>query len=160
MDTSPAYIGSQDDERTKPTSDAVHHRPRRYDHRRRALCARPVQRHPFPRDLARPADRDRPAAARRWWPAPLLGWLLSAAAPAATAAASPFLARPGSTAVRQRSITGPLILILIGGAFLIHNLRPELFNWRLIGDYWPFLLIAIGLIGLVEGLFYASRGQT
>ena len=62
--------------------------------------------------------------------------------------------------MRQRSITGPLILILIGGAFLIHNLRPELFNWRLIGDYWPFLLIAIGLIGLVEALFYASRGQT
>jgi DUF4097 and DUF4098 domain-containing protein YvlB len=61
--------------------------------------------------------------------------------------------------VRQRTITGPLILILIGGAFLLRNLRPELFNWGMIGDYWPFLLIGFGLIGLVEALFRASRGQ-
>src|SRR5580704_6699228 len=65
----------------------------------------------------------------------------------------------GGSAVRQRGISGPLILILIGGAFLLNNLRPELFNWRMIGNYWPFLLIGFGLIGLVEALYYASRGQ-
>lgn len=60
--------------------------------------------------------------------------------------------------MRQRSITGPLVLVLLGTAFLIHNLRPDLLAWRAIGDYWPFLLIALGLIGLVEVLVSASRG--
>ena len=61
--------------------------------------------------------------------------------------------------MRRRTITGPLILILIGGAFLLNNLRPDLFQWRFIGEYWPFLLIGFGLIGLVEALVQASRGQ-
>jgi DUF4097 and DUF4098 domain-containing protein YvlB len=60
--------------------------------------------------------------------------------------------------VRQRSITGPLVLLAIGVFFLINNLRPDLLSLSRIGDYWPFLLIAAGIIGLVEVLFHASRG--
>ena len=60
--------------------------------------------------------------------------------------------------MRPRSITGPLILLLIGVFFLINNLRPDLISLSRIGDYWPFLLIAAGVIGLIEVLYYASRG--
>ncbi len=60
--------------------------------------------------------------------------------------------------MRPRSITGPLVLLLIGVFFLIYNLRPDLISLSRIGDYWPFLLIGAGIIGLVEVLFHASRG--
>ena len=62
--------------------------------------------------------------------------------------------------MRPRSVTGPLILLMIGVFFLINNLRPDLISFSRIGDYWPFLLIAAGVIGLVEVLFHASRGVT
>jgi DUF4097 and DUF4098 domain-containing protein YvlB len=61
--------------------------------------------------------------------------------------------------VRPRSITGPLILLAVGAFFLLNNLRPDLISLSRIGDYWPFLLIAAGVIGLVEVLFHASRGS-
>ena len=60
--------------------------------------------------------------------------------------------------MRPRSITGPLILILIGGLFLMNNVYPGFFSWELMGRYWPFILIAAGVIGLIEVLFHASRG--
>jgi DUF4097 and DUF4098 domain-containing protein YvlB len=62
--------------------------------------------------------------------------------------------------VTPRSVTGPLIILLIGVFFLINNLRPDLISLSNIGDYWPFLLIAAGIIGLIEVLFRASRGST
>jgi DUF4097 and DUF4098 domain-containing protein YvlB len=61
--------------------------------------------------------------------------------------------------VRPRSVTGPLILLAIGVFFLINNLRPDLISLSRIGDYWPFLLIGAGVIGLVEVLFHVSRGS-
>ena len=62
--------------------------------------------------------------------------------------------------MRPRSVTGPLILLAIGVFFLINNLRPDLISLSRIGDYWPFLLIGAGVIGLVEVLFHVSRGST
>lgn len=59
---------------------------------------------------------------------------------------------------RPRSITGPLIVVAIGLLFLINNIWPDIFSLARIGDYWPFLLIAAGVIGLVEVLWHASRG--
>ena len=67
--------------------------------------------------------------------------------------------RTGCTFVRQRSITGPLIVILAGIFFLIYNIRPDLLAFARIADYWPFFLIAAGVIGLIEVLFYAGRGS-
>jgi DUF4097 and DUF4098 domain-containing protein YvlB len=60
--------------------------------------------------------------------------------------------------VTPRSVTGPLIILAIGVFFLINNLRPDLISLSRIGDYWPFLLIGAGVIGLIEVLFHASRG--
>jgi DUF4097 and DUF4098 domain-containing protein YvlB len=60
--------------------------------------------------------------------------------------------------VRQRSITGPIILVTIGLLFLLRNVRPDLLNFGVIGQYWPLLLIAAGIIGLIEVLAHAGRG--
>lgn len=61
--------------------------------------------------------------------------------------------------MRGRSVTGPLILVGIGVLFLISNLRPDFSPFAMFVRYWPFLLIATGVIGLVEVLFYAGRGD-
>jgi DUF4097 and DUF4098 domain-containing protein YvlB len=62
--------------------------------------------------------------------------------------------------VRPRSITGPLILVTIGVLFLLNNVRPDFLSFSMIADYWPFLLIGAGAIGLIEVLFHAARGTT
>ena len=62
--------------------------------------------------------------------------------------------------MRPRSITGPIILVLIGVAFLLNNLGTHLGFWPFVGDYWPVLLIVLGVIGLAEVLFHTSRGST
>jgi len=52
---------------------------------------------------------------------------------------------------RQRSFAGPIVLILIGVAFLLRNLH--LVNWEFwewFGKWWPALLILWGVIKLVE----------
>ena len=55
--------------------------------------------------------------------------------------------------MRRRSLTGPLLLLIIGGLFLWSNLRPDAPVWYLIAQNWPFLLIGWGLIRLLEVLF-------
>lgn len=60
--------------------------------------------------------------------------------------------------MRPRSITGPLIVVFIGLLFLVNNLWPGFFSLSRIGDYWPFLLIIAGVIGLIEVLWHASHG--
>jgi len=61
--------------------------------------------------------------------------------------------------VTRRSLTGPLILILLGVMFLTRNLWQEvpLFQW--ISMYWPFILIAWGVLRLIEVLIEASRSK-
>jgi DUF4097 and DUF4098 domain-containing protein YvlB len=62
--------------------------------------------------------------------------------------------------MRPRSITGPLILVIIGVLFLLNNLGHDIPFWSYLADYWPFLLIGIGVIRLAEVLFHFSRGST
>src|SRR6185437_6452923 len=62
--------------------------------------------------------------------------------------------------MRPRSITGPLILVVIGVLFLLNNLGHDIPFWSYLADYWPFLLIGIGIIRLAEVLFHFSRGGT
>jgi DUF4097 and DUF4098 domain-containing protein YvlB len=52
--------------------------------------------------------------------------------------------------MRSRSLTAPLLLVIIGGLFLWRNLHPEAPIFDLIATYWPFLLIAWGLLRLME----------
>jgi hypothetical protein len=45
----------------------------------------------------------------------------------------------------RRSITGGLLIIVIGVVFLLINLHPELELWPIAFRYWPVILIVIGL---------------
>lgn len=49
---------------------------------------------------------------------------------------------------RHQGITGGLVLIAVGVLFLLNNLLPD-FHF---GDYWPLILIAVGV-----GLLWNSR---
>ena len=60
--------------------------------------------------------------------------------------------------MRRRSLTGPLMLLLIGGLFLWHNLHPEAPLFDLAAQYWPFILIGWGLLRLVEVFFSHDEG--
>ncbi|HSW49003.1 MAG TPA: DUF4097 family beta strand repeat-containing protein [Bryobacteraceae bacterium] len=55
---------------------------------------------------------------------------------------------------RRHSIVGPMILILLGALFLAENLQPEWISFRMIAIYWPYVLIAWGLLRLTEILYW------
>src|SRR5215468_57841 len=69
---------------------------------------------------------------------------------------SPAVAPPG----RRRSMSGPVILIIIGVIFLLGNLH--LIAWKHLGmwfaHYWPLLLILWGVLKLVEHYRAKSEG--
>ena len=46
-------------------------------------------------------------------------------------------------------IAGGLVLTLVGLAFQVHRLRPELSIGELFGTYWPLALIAVGISQLL-----------
>ena len=52
--------------------------------------------------------------------------------------------------MRRASVVGPMILILIGAVFLARNFWPEIHVGDLIATYWPYLLIAWGVLRLAE----------
>ncbi len=52
--------------------------------------------------------------------------------------------------MRPRSLTGPLILVIIGGLFLWRNFHPEAPIYEILALYWPFLLILWGVLRLIE----------
>lgn len=55
--------------------------------------------------------------------------------------------------MKNRSFAGPIIIIALGAIFLINNVVPDLSVWRLLGDWWPLLLIGFGGIRLAEVLY-------
>jgi DUF4097 and DUF4098 domain-containing protein YvlB len=61
--------------------------------------------------------------------------------------------------MKRGSIVAPVILILIGAMFLANNLRPDIPMLDFLGRYWPFLLIAWGVIRLLEIVVWAARGK-
>jgi DUF4097 and DUF4098 domain-containing protein YvlB len=61
--------------------------------------------------------------------------------------------------MRRGSVIGPLILILIGALFLMRNLWPDIPLADIISRYWPFVLIAWGLLRLIEILIWATLSK-
>ena len=61
--------------------------------------------------------------------------------------------------MRRRSLTAPLMLVLIGGIFLWHNFHPEAPTFEIIALYWPFLLILWGVLRLVEVAWPGNEGR-
>jgi hypothetical protein len=62
--------------------------------------------------------------------------------------------------MRRRSFTGPLLLLLIGAFFLWRNLHPEAPLFDMAAQYWPFVLIAWGVLRLIEVVAFRHRGST
>jgi len=60
--------------------------------------------------------------------------------------------------MRRRSLTGPLLLLIVGGLFLWRNLHPETPIFELLSLYWPFVLIAWGLLRLGEVVVWSRQG--
>src|SRR5262245_52515213 len=58
--------------------------------------------------------------------------------------------------MRRHSFAGPLLLIILGGLFLWRNVHPEMPVFDVVAQYWPFALIAWGLLRLIEVV--ATRG--
>jgi DUF4097 and DUF4098 domain-containing protein YvlB len=58
----------------------------------------------------------------------------------------------------RRSLAGPLILILIGGVFLLRNFGVHLPVWHFFGRFWPLLIILWGVIALVEHFTSLRQG--
>jgi DUF4097 and DUF4098 domain-containing protein YvlB len=58
----------------------------------------------------------------------------------------------------RRSFTGPLLMIVIGAIFLWRTLHPETAVFDLLAQYWPLLLIAWGMIRLIEVLIWHREG--
>lgn len=52
--------------------------------------------------------------------------------------------------MKKGSLVAPLLLILIGGAFLVRNIRPEWPLFETLFTWWPVLLIAWGGLRVIE----------
>jgi len=61
--------------------------------------------------------------------------------------------------MRRGSLIGPVLLILIGGMVLFHNIRPEFGALELLAAYWPLLLVLWGALRLIEILLLAVRSR-
>ncbi len=57
---------------------------------------------------------------------------------------------------RRVSLVFPIILITVGGLFLLHNWRPAFDPWPILATYWPLILIFVG-IGRIWDTHYRSR---
>src|SRR6185436_14735248 len=60
--------------------------------------------------------------------------------------------------MRRRSMTGPLMLLIIGGLFLWRNLHPDTHVFTMLATYWPYVLIAWGTLRLLEVLAWRKQG--
>ena len=61
--------------------------------------------------------------------------------------------------MRRRSLTGPLVLLMVGGLLLWNNLHPEAPLFDMLARYWPFVLIGWGFLRLVEVVAWRDRGH-
>jgi energy-coupling factor transporter transmembrane protein EcfT len=66
------------------------------------------------------------------------------------------MASPVMVPQRRRSFAGPIVLILIGVLFLLHNFGYHL-PWHFLANWWPLFLILIGVIRLVE--YYMAKQE-
>ena len=58
----------------------------------------------------------------------------------------------------RRSLTGPLIVIIVGLVFLLRNMGVHIPVWHFFGRFWPLLIILWGVIALVEHFAALQHG--
>jgi lia operon protein LiaF len=81
---------------------------------------------------------------RDWWPLLLIGCGLWQVA---------------RGLVLGRSVVGGMILSLVGTAFQVHRLWPEISVGELFRTYWPLILVAVGISQLLVVAPGRSRGR-
>lgn len=59
----------------------------------------------------------------------------------------------------RRSITGPVLLILIGVLFLTRDIWRDIPIFEIVSVYWPFVLILWGVLRLIEVAVEMGRGR-
>jgi len=77
---------------------------------------------------------------------------------ASTYTPPPVTPNPPPPPYYRRSLAGPIVLIVIGCLFLLHNFGMRLPLWHYFAHYWPLLLILWGVIKLVEHADANRRG--
>jgi DUF4097 and DUF4098 domain-containing protein YvlB len=60
--------------------------------------------------------------------------------------------------MRRRSLTGPLLLLIVGGVFLWRNMHPDTPIFDILSLYWPYLLIGWGVLRLIEAVTWNRQG--
>src|SRR5207302_10350204 len=63
---------------------------------------------------------------------------------------------PEDSNPRRVSLVLPIILIMVGALFLVRNWRPGFEPLAILLDYWPLLLVFVGL-GMIYDNFQRSR---
>ena len=63
---------------------------------------------------------------------------------------------PAESHPRRVSLVLPIILITVGILFLVRNWRPGFEPWAIVLDYWPLILVFVGL-GMIYDNFQRSR---
>jgi DUF4097 and DUF4098 domain-containing protein YvlB len=61
--------------------------------------------------------------------------------------------------MRRGSFIGPILLIVLGTLFLLHNLRADLNILEFLGNYWPVLLILWGALRIAEITYWKISGK-
>ena len=61
--------------------------------------------------------------------------------------------------MKRGSFIGPILLIVIGGLFMVNNLRPDMPLLDLLAAYWPYLLIGWGVLRLIEILVWSLQSR-
>ncbi|MEO8049202.1 MAG: DUF5668 domain-containing protein, partial [Acidobacteriota bacterium] len=61
--------------------------------------------------------------------------------------------------MRRTSFVAPLLLIAIGGLFLARNIYPEMPLLEYVSMYWPVVLIAWGVLRIVEIVAWAATSK-
>jgi hypothetical protein len=61
--------------------------------------------------------------------------------------------------MKRVSLIGPLLLICVGVLFLANNLRPDLPTFKILAEWWPFLLIAWGAGRIIEITIWWQSGK-
>lgn len=62
--------------------------------------------------------------------------------------------------MRRGSFVFPLILILVGVLFLVHNMMPNLSVLGFVAQYWPFLFVLWGVLRSAELIFSYLKGES
>ena len=66
---------------------------------------------------------------------------------------------PQDSNPRRVSLVLPIILITAGVLFLVRNWRPGFEPWAIVLDYWPLILVFVGL-GMIYDNFHRNRNPT